>query len=285
MKDGGGRAPMSPSDVSFYDDMGDEYAGASLRWWGAALDQTLRLADLARGEDALDVGCGPGELTVRAAQAVADGGTVLGIDRSARMLQLARQRAVEGQVDNVEFARADVDLAPWRPPEYDVILSAFALQEAADAAAVLARLWEMLRPGGRLVVSVFGRKHFAPLIDPYLTAVAREGVAVDALTDWRRLEDPEVLDAVLADAAVSGASVTTGVCRIPLSAGLAEWGAIVRLSPLARVQQLLSPDAAARVEEVVATWAEVHDVTELELGVVHAVATKSRRTPASCAAR
>jgi arsenite methyltransferase len=47
------------------------------------------------GETALDVGCGPGYLTLELAKAVGQGGRVIGVDLSDAMLRFARQRCAD----------------------------------------------------------------------------------------------------------------------------------------------------------------------------------------------
>ena len=60
---------------------------------GAFGDAMLDAADLRPGERVLDIGCGNGATTIEAARRVGPGGVVVGIDLSAPMLGLARQRA------------------------------------------------------------------------------------------------------------------------------------------------------------------------------------------------
>ncbi len=101
--------------------------------------QDMRVADL---------GCGTGELTralhrrLRAAQ-------TLGVDNSEAMLARARPRAAEG----LTFEKGD--LATFRLAQpLDLVFSNAALQWVPDHAALLARLTQMLAPGGQLAVQV-----------------------------------------------------------------------------------------------------------------------------------
>lgn len=96
--------------------------------------------------DIVDLGCGTGEPTRLLAERFPDA-RVLGVDSSAEMLA----RADAAGLPNLRFEREDIlELAG----EYDLIFSNAALQWLPDHPALLARLWERLRPGGVLAVQV-----------------------------------------------------------------------------------------------------------------------------------
>jgi len=111
------------------------------------------LAEL-RPRRILDVGCGSGEL----AQFVADaaGATVVAVDRSARMVELARERGLEAQV-------ADVQALPFSDGEFDAVLAAWMLYHVADLELGLTQIARVLRPGGRLVAVANDERHMEEL--------------------------------------------------------------------------------------------------------------------------
>ena len=76
-------------------------------------EHALRLVGLRSGMRVLDVGCGPGDVSFIAARLVGPTGTVLGVDASADVIEVARTRAAEQGVTTVRFAAtviADVSL-------------------------------------------------------------------------------------------------------------------------------------------------------------------------------
>ena len=99
----------------------------------------------------MDIGCGCGSTTLRAAQAVdAGGGTALGVDISPAMIDKARFRAAESGVDNVRFDVCDVQTADFGRASFDLAISRFGVMFFADHAGAFANIRTTMRPGGRL---------------------------------------------------------------------------------------------------------------------------------------
>lgn len=114
----------------------------------------------------LDLGCGDGELArwLRAGGAA----QVVGVDLSARMLELARSRTDD---PSISFVRAGLEMVAFRSSTFDLVTSSFALHYVQDYPGIMRRVADWLRPGGALVYSV---EH------PVCTAqVARQGWVVD----------------------------------------------------------------------------------------------------------
>jgi trans-aconitate 2-methyltransferase len=96
-----------------------------------------------------DLGCGPGNLT-RTLSERWPAARVVGIDSSPEMLQQAERWSIPGRL---EFVQAD--LASWSPEEpVDLIVSNAVLQWVSDHEIVLARLANLLAPGGTLAVQM-----------------------------------------------------------------------------------------------------------------------------------
>lgn len=98
--------------------------------------------------DIADLGCGTGTLTVLLAEA---GHRVLGVDFSAEMLALAREKAERAEV-KVELTLADVAQPPFRPGSFDVVQSRHVLRAMPDPSRAIRQWSQLLRPGGQLVL-------------------------------------------------------------------------------------------------------------------------------------
>jgi cyclopropane fatty-acyl-phospholipid synthase-like methyltransferase len=127
--------------------------------------------DLGQGQVLIDVGAGAGAFAVCAAGHCEK---VYAVDVSPEMLQLARQRASDAGVENIEFDCAGFLTYEHAGPPADVVVSHVALHHLPDAWKLvgLTRLAAMLRPGGKLhlmdVVHRFDPREYAKAFDAFV---------------------------------------------------------------------------------------------------------------------
>jgi ubiquinone/menaquinone biosynthesis C-methylase UbiE len=115
-------------------------------WRTAQNSAAYLIPSLRPGLDLLDVGCGPGTLTVDLARLVAPG-RVVGVDRAAGILSQAKAHA-EAEGVSVEFREADAYALPFADGAFDVVHAHQVLQHLADPARALAEMRRVTRPGG-----------------------------------------------------------------------------------------------------------------------------------------
>jgi SAM-dependent methyltransferase len=110
----------------------------------------------------LDIGCGPGDLTLALARA--SGGLVTGIDVVQRYIDRAREDATrEGLTERARFCCTDIH--DWDSRElFDVILSHEALEHIRDVRGLLNGMARRLRPGGSAILA-FGPLFYSPVGD------------------------------------------------------------------------------------------------------------------------
>ncbi|GMA30799.1 class I SAM-dependent methyltransferase [Litorihabitans aurantiacus] len=134
-------------------------------WRTARNSAAYLLDDLGPGLDLLDVGCGPGTITVDLAQIVAPG-RVVGIDTSVEVLMKASELAVARDVETVSFEQADVHELPYGDASFDVVHAHQVLQHLPDPVSALVEMRRVLRPGGVLAVRDvdYGGMRWFPLV-------------------------------------------------------------------------------------------------------------------------
>ena len=153
----------------------DRYEAAGRRIWPVFVDSR----PIRDGDDVLDIGCGTGRSTRDAAR-LTPSGRVLGVDLSARMLDLARRRSAEEGLTNVRFEQADAQVHPFEAEAFDVAISAFGAMFFGDPVGAFGNIARSLRPGGRLALLTWREVSR----NEWLTALR------DALALGRQLPEP-----------------------------------------------------------------------------------------------
>jgi ubiquinone biosynthesis O-methyltransferase len=113
----------------------------------------LELVGDVGGRRVLDVGCGDGELALELTKR---GAVVTGIDASAAMIDAAKRRATQHNVD-ITFQVGTAEQLPFSAERFDVVTAITILCFVDDAAPVFREIARVLRPGGRLVIGELGK--------------------------------------------------------------------------------------------------------------------------------
>ncbi|MDQ1432149.1 MAG: hypothetical protein QOF40_2751 [Actinomycetota bacterium] len=119
----------------------------SHRWRTAENSAGYLLDALTPGTRVLDVGCGPGTITLDFARRVAPG-EVVGIDREPDVLESARAAARDARVDNIEFVPGDVYALDFDDGSFAVVHAHQVLQHLTDPVAALREMRRVCAPRG-----------------------------------------------------------------------------------------------------------------------------------------
>jgi ubiquinone/menaquinone biosynthesis C-methylase UbiE len=132
------------------------------RYWRDQLEPAqalmLEMAAIRPGERVVDVACGTGLVTFRAAEAVGPSGTVIGADLSGKMVEQAAAEAARRGVGHARFARMDAEALDLPEGAADVALCALGLMYVPEPERALAEMRRVLVEGGRVAVAVWGAR-------------------------------------------------------------------------------------------------------------------------------
>ena len=111
------------------------------------------VAELRAGEKVLDLGSGGGIDVLLSARRVGPTGFAYGVDMTDEMLELANANKAKAGVRNVEFRKGTIEDVPLPDASVDVVISNCVINLSTDKPAVLAEMFRVLAPGGRIGIS------------------------------------------------------------------------------------------------------------------------------------
>lgn len=125
----------------------------------------------------LDVGCGPGTITVGLLEAVSDSGSVVGIDVSEGLAEEWEKRLGETGASNLAFKVDNIYESNLEPEQFDVVYMHQLLQHLGDPVGALTAACRLAKPGGMVAVREVDWRTFAAYPD------------LEALREFRRVYD------------------------------------------------------------------------------------------------
>ncbi|MDJ0350508.1 methyltransferase domain-containing protein [Cryobacterium sp. PH29-G1] len=143
-------------------------------WRTVANSAAYLIPELHAGGILLDVGCGPGTITVDLARRLAPG-RVVGIDASTDIVEHATGLAADEGAHNVSFQVGDVYALDFADASFDIVHAHQVLQHLADPVAAMTEMRRVLRPGG--VLAARDVDYGGVIMAPH----------IDGLADWMRV--------------------------------------------------------------------------------------------------
>ncbi|SCK30186.1 class I SAM-dependent methyltransferase [Streptomyces sp. WMMB 322] len=218
-------------------------------FWTPVGAATADAAQLRMGAHVLALRCGSGATALAAAERTGPVGTVDAVDPSGPLIIRARGEAAARRLSNVDFVQGDVLTWPPRRGGYDSILCAGGTDAFRDPASARERLLQLMRPGGRLTVSVWAETALEPLAETLLQAISLVE-AVPGSASWSTAVDsptgtPASLRDWLAERSLSFPDIRTHRLTLPADPDLL-WPLLLR-TRLKAVLDGLSPATTACV--------------------------------------
>ncbi len=267
--------PVKRKAQQTYDSAADSFDARPLGFWARYGQRTVERLKLSAGARVLDVACGSGASALPAAEAVGPTGRVTGVDLAEGLLTRGREKARQRGFTNIEFLQADMTTLGYPDAHFDAVICVFGIFFVANMEAQVAELWRMVRPSGRLAVTTWGPRIFAPAYEVWNEAVRR--VRPDLYTayhPWDRITTPEAVRTLFRDAGVPKVEVGPEDGYQSLDTPEDFW-TIAMGSGLRWTIDQLGPEGAKQVQKSVVGWLVDHKVKRIETNVIYAVATRS----------
>jgi ubiquinone/menaquinone biosynthesis C-methylase UbiE len=257
-----------------YNAAADFYDTSPLSFWDYFGHRTIELASLPIGSRVLDVCCGAGASALPAAEAVGPTGNVVGVDLSKQLLELARTKAIQRRLNNVEFEVGDMLSMRFPVASFDAVVCVFGIFFVPDMARAVSELWSRVRPGGKLVVTTWGPNFCEPANDAFWSSI--KNVRPDlykGFNPWDRINDPAGLRKILDEAGVASPKIIAENRPHPIKS-TEDWWAIVLGSGYRGTIEQLTLTEREKVKEANLAFIRDQKISAVETNVLYALATK-----------
>lgn len=189
----------------------DKAASAYEHTWQQQLqpahDCLFELAAIQQGEHILDIACGTGLASFRAAAETGGEGVVLGTDLSDKMIELATHTSTQNNLSNITFQRMDAEELNIQAEAYDVAICALGLMYAPGPLNALKEMYRVLKKGGRCVSAVWGKRAHCGWAEIF--EIVDKRVSSEVCPMFFYLGNDGVLEKTVALAGFSGIQIKT----------------------------------------------------------------------------
>jgi SAM-dependent methyltransferase len=190
------------------------------------------------------------------------------------MLDLARRRAADQGLANIEFQHGDATSTGLPDGSFDAVVCVFGVFFAPDMTAFAAEMWRLVRPGGMLAVTTWGPRLFEPGNSIFWEAVAAVAPSLyKAFNPWDEITTPAALAGLLAGAGVAGPTATSVRGRHPLSHPGQFWDIVLGSGYRATIEAL-RPEQRDTMREHVISGLSSAAVTAVRTDVVFGTAER-----------
>ena len=257
-----------------YNAAADYFDASPLSFWDYFGRRTIELASISSGSRVLDVCCGTGASALPAAEAVGPKGRVIGIDLATQLLDLARAKAIQRKLGNIEFEIGDMLALRFPVEGFDDVVCVFGIFFVPDMAKAVSELWNRVRPGGKLAVTTWGQNFCEPASTAFWRSVKEVRPDLHkGFNPWDRIDNPESLRNILLEAGVTTPNITPENRLHPINSA-EDWWAIVLGSGYRGTIEQLTPAERERVKEANLAFIRDEHISAVETNVLYALAIK-----------
>lgn len=268
--------PAKPQDQAAftYNAAADSFDAPALSFWNYFGRRTIELLSLQRGSRVLDVCCGAGASAIPAAESVGRTGDVIGVDLSQNLLGLARTKATQRGLTNIDFAVGDMLQLKFQSESFDAVVCVFGIFFVPEMHLAVRELWRCVRPGGKLAITTWGPNFFEPANRGFWQSIKETRPDLHkAFHPWDRITEPGGLQKILREGGVESPRITAENRLHPINSA-EDWWTIVLGSGYRGTIEQLRESALKQVKEANLRFIKSSKITTIETNVLYAVATK-----------
>jgi len=166
--------------ADYYDEMNDIMSMGMVQGWHKFM---MKKAGDISGKKCLDVGTGTGEIAFHVARTAGAGSTVIGVDITPKMLELAEKKEKELDLPvKIDWRVGDALKLEFEDDTFDLVTSGYMLRNVTDILQAVSEMHRVLAPGGKVVVAELSKPKNAVVrffYNIYMKRVKRYGRKYD----------------------------------------------------------------------------------------------------------
>lgn len=247
--------PNMLSTVPPWDAVAGGYAETTMKVFERYNEKAFELAELTDKSRILDVACGPGTLSLMAADKVH---SVHAIDFSRSMIDIFRETVKKRGIENIEICCGDAQVLPFDNDFFDVAFSMFGLMFFPDRAKGYSEIYRTLKGGGKVIISSWAPVSRSPAMRTMFGAVkAINPDMPEPQTDVESLENPEFFKSELENNGFKDVAIHPVTYDFPVNSIDEFWRDMVRGSaPLVMLKNSMSEEEWQEKERVALEYLE-----------------------------
>ena len=258
-----------------YNAASDHYDHPANTFWERYGRRTVERLGLTPGARVLDVCCGTGASALPAAETTGHTGSVVGVDLAGNLLELARAKAKQRGLENIDFQIGDLTNLTFEDASFDAVVCVFGIFFVPDMEAALRELKRVLRTGGRLAITTWGPRFGEPANSAFWNSVRT--VRADlykGFNPWDRISQPDELRSLFVAAGLRDVEIVAEEGSQPVNSPDDWWAMILGSGYRGTVDQLSAPEQD-RVQRENFDFIRQTGLQSVETNVVYAIALKT----------
>jgi ubiquinone/menaquinone biosynthesis C-methylase UbiE len=259
---------------SIFNTAADCFDAPALSFWSRFGQRTIDRLALNPGDRVLDVCCGTGASAIPAALAVGPTGQILGVDLADKLLELAKNKAQQQRLENIEFQCRDFETLEFSDHSFDAVVCVFGIFFVPDMETAVQKLWRIVRPGGQLAITSWGEQIFEPASQFLRSLLAAECPELSQHPlPWERIVTPTSFRTLLETAEVSGIEIFSEASTHELTSPK-DWWTMVLGGGLRGTIEQLDPSVREQIRQANLQFLQTHHIRALAVDVLYAIARK-----------